>query len=134
MVTPTPPKKTKKKTKTIDKCEVVEECLVSYRKVKFKTKKCLLCVSVHDESFSDVFGTGCTGFCSVGMQTVLGSLHFPVVHLGSVALPPQTGQNKISTECCYKKIAVGCCHSNNHSSHFASFLPWSQGCLDRFFV
>lgn len=72
---------------------------------------------------SDVFGRF-TCFCSVGLQPELGSLHVLVLHLGSLSLLHQTGQNKMSTECCYKEIAVGCCHSNSLQSQqsFCSFL------------
>lgn len=45
MGVPPPPKK------TIDKSEIFEDCLAAYRKVKFKTWKCLLCFSVHDGAF-----------------------------------------------------------------------------------
>lgn len=113
--------------KTIDKWKIFEDSLAAYRKVKFKTLKCLPCFSVHDE----------------GVQVFLAVLHVSVLLecklLGNhhvrimctvcyiwclFSLLHQTGQNKMSTGYCYTKIAVVCFHINSLQSQqsFCFFL------------
>lgn len=98
-----------------------------YRKVKFKTLKCLPCFSVHDE----------------GIQMFLAVLHVSVLleckllgnhHVRTMctvcyiwclfSLLHQTGQNKMSTEYCYSKLAVVCFLINSLQSQqsFCFFL------------